>query len=54
MSSNDEFIAYVEMTRRSSSAPSRTGGTVTQRATVPTEGHTWLRSISSDGVWLRW
>ena len=49
VSSNDEFIAYVEDDKEIV-VRSIADGTVTQRATVQTEGHTWLRAISSDGV----
>jgi len=49
VSSNDEFIAYVE-DGQEIVVRSITDGSVTQRAAVQTEGHTWLRAISSDGI----
>ena len=49
VSSNDAFVAYVE-DGREIVIRSIADGSVTQRATVQTDGHTWLRAISSDGV----
>ena len=49
MSSNDEFIAYVE-DGKEIVVRSILDGSVAQRTVVPTEGHTTLRAISPDGI----
>lgn len=49
VSSNDAFIAYVE-DGKAIVVRSILDGSVAQRAVVPTEGHTTLRSISPDGI----